>query len=747
MHTQHNTARRAAPLQARFSLHPLARAALLATLSLAALPSASWAQTVTADITGAPGAAGADGMNGFLPGMAGANGANGTAAATGLNATADVVIGAGLTVAGGAGGSGGAGGAADADGGSSVSGGAGGNGQFGGTGIETQNWAITNAGTVAGGHGGTGGAGGSGMPTGLAGLSARGGNGVVGVDVRITNTGRILGGNAGNHPTRILARTGGDAVVLDGGLNTVINTAVAGDATSGRIVGGNGGTYQINGVVTTARGGYGISIGDDDVVGLVLNRGTILGGLGPNGQRAAGIYNRGEATNNAGMFLDNGQTGLVYSASATASLAMYLFHVNQANNIAGTLDVRDVANFDPSLTVWGFSTTSQITTTGANTIDGVVFGSGTTTFASNANRNVVLTAGDVSDVLTFNQNAGLSNYQLVWDAVNNEWDLVCSGLSGSCAVGGLSSQLNPQDTVNALLALGRQWRSLFSHQTAALVNNMENDPTAFDARGIALSVGGAYTTEGSGGGQTTATQVAGAYRVSPNLRVGAWLDTNKLPSTAGISAQQRPMMGVYGVWQPAQVQGLQLRAALGHGQQDTVVTREVTGTSEAGSGSTRLSTRGASLVASMALPAVQGWSVTPYLGGRYTAVEAAAYTETASDSVTAPLSFEALQQTSTTAVAGVELSTAGAEQLRWTLALGLEHDLENGGNRYSATGVNTLQPLVFNDNLQKTRVNASVGAQWALGQQQFVTGRVSYRQQAFDHVASTSLQLSYQVGF
>lgn len=370
---------------------------------------------------------------------------------------------------------------------------------------------------------------------------------------------------------------------------------------------------------------------------------------------------------------------------------------------------------------------------------------GATTFGIYGSSN--LSKGTFSAVLSGITSANLTgatsgNFNgFTWTLNNssaNIWDLIVLGAST------VDTQASLVNTASAL-------QNIYTLQNSVLANSFSYDCALFDVNNICISAGGRNTAVSAANGlNNTSGLLIAAYRPHSNYRVGAYFDQNLSMNNAGSTVNlgnNTPLVGLFGVWnERLDGTGAEVKVSAAYGQKNATVTRQVVGTSEAGSGSAALNSQGAQVLARYGFGVVENIIVNPYAGIRYTQNNMGGYTEGASSAVTAPLTYSALNTNATTALAGVGASYRFTPQAVAFASAGVESDTNTANGNYSATGVVGLTPINFNANPVKTRPTASVGAYYDIIKNQRLGITGIYRQEPYQAVQTTTVMATYTVG-
>jgi hypothetical protein len=330
---------------------------------------------------------------------------------------------------------------------------------------------------------------------------------------------------------------------------------------------------------------------------------------------------------------------------------------------------------------------------------------------------------------------------------NMTWSLTANGAAFDLVFAGVSLMGTQQSLVNTAAAL----QNTYALQNSVLANSFSYDCPVFGEHNVCVSAGGRNTAVSAANGlNNTSALLIAAYRIKPTLRIGAYADQNLSVNNAGSTVNlgnSTPLIGLFGVWnQRIDGTGTEVKVAAAYGQKDTTITRQIVGTSEAGSGGSQLISQGAQVVAKYGFAVAPEVLVSPYVGMRYTQNNMGGYTEGASSTVTAPLTYSALNTNATTALAGVGASYRFIPKATLFASAGVETDTNTSNGTYSATGITGLTPVNFNPSPVKTRPTATLGAYYDIVKNQRIGITGIYRQESYQAISTTTVMATYTIG-
>jgi hypothetical protein len=379
--------------------------------------------------------------------------------------------------------------------------------------------------------------------------------------------------------------------------------------------------------------------------------------------------------------------------------------------------------------------------------------SGTMTFGVDATS--ALAANRYTDVLTGVSASAITNeetevtlgrfaWTLTAGSIADSWDLLARLLGPDAA----TTQLGLQSNAYAV-------HSVLSRRAAATTFALDYDCSVFDAHGVCVSVGFRNSQIGSDYADTgePAGLLTVAYRVTPELRIGGFIDQNMVSqSPDGVDPKNtQPMFGAFAVYQEnADFSGLTIRAALAYQEGDLRITRPELTNTEAGTGTARTSALayGGEIAYGVALDGT--WVAQPYAGMRRSDSQRRGYTETTSDSVEYPITYSRFGQQMTSATAGLRLRGAITPEFSLTFGAGMEHDLNSKVDRYAGTStIPDLETFSINASQQQneTRAVGSAGMRYMIASNQALGFDVSVRQLPYGDDPSVTTMWRYSIGF
>ena len=524
--------------------------------------------------------------------------------------------------------------------------------------------------------------------------------------------------------------------------NGVANVSVINEGTisqSGFMLNGsaavrnNGSNFSLNNSGLINGGIYGVY--SQGSIASLLNTGSITSGYGITLiSRADNFTNTGAITrvsvdsfSGSVTTLNNLQGGNASSATTTAL------------RYSGTLPI----NYNIIVRSPNYYGQLAITSPSGSTTFGIYSGS----TVRNGTYAAVL-SGVTSSNLTRTSGTIGSGSWLLSNSSADIWDLIISGYYVGPSVGNTNQSL-----VNTASAL----QGTYTLQNSVIANSFSYDCNVFGANNVCVSAGGRNTqVQAANGLNNTSALLIAAYRLNQNYRIGAYADQNLSASNPGGTVNlgnNTPVIGLFGAWnERLDGTGAEVKVSAAYGQKNTTITRSVVGSgdgaSEAGTGSSKLNSQGAQITAKYGFGLMDNVIVSPYVGVRYTQNNMGGYTEATSSTVTAPLTYSALNTNATTALAGVGASYRVIPAITTFASAGVETDTNTSNGTYTATNasIGTLTPVNFNANPVRTRPTATVGAYYDIEKNQRLGITGIYRQEAYQAVSTTTVMATYTVG-
>ncbi|MFM2150240.1 MAG: hypothetical protein RLZZ187_2546 [Pseudomonadota bacterium] len=548
----------------------------------------------------------------------------------------------------------------------------------------------------------------------------------------ITNTGVIT---TDGDMAFVIYSLGANAVVTNSGTITT-----SGDIARGIFSTGANATITNSGTITTSgNDAHGIYFVGDNAT--IINSGTIT----TSGNDAHGIYfvgdnatiiNSGTITAGAGYFgirVDGGSVVTLTNAQGGNTPLTYSGALPTNYNVV----VRSASEFG-RLAVISPSGTMTFGVDNSSTLPDRL-----RTTVRYTNVLAGLAASHITNSGTI-ETLGRYHWMLTAGTGANNWDL-------------LAWMFSP-DPVNTRLALqsnANAAQNVLAQRAATTTFALDYDCSVFDQYGLCVSVGFRNTQMGSNYADSgeTAGLLTAAYRVTPEFRIGGFIDQNLVSqSPVGVDPKNtQPMLGAFAVYQenPSFV-GLTLRAALAYQEGDLRITRPESADTEAGTGRTRTTALAFGGEVAYGFPLDGTWVAQPYAGMRRSDSQRRGYTETTSDSVEYPITYNRFGQQVNSATAGLRLRGSITPEFSLTFGAGVEHDLNSKVDRYSGRStIPDLETFSINASQQQneTRAVGSAGMRYMIASNQALAFDASVRQMPYGNDPSVTTMLRYSIGF
>jgi hypothetical protein len=379
--------------------------------------------------------------------------------------------------------------------------------------------------------------------------------------------------------------------------------------------------------------------------------------------------------------------------------------------------------------------------------------SGTMTFgvdatsALAANRYTNVLTGVAASAIT-NEETEFTLGRFAWTltagSAADSWDLLARLLGPDAA----ATQLGLQSNSGAV-------HSVLGQRAAATTFALDYDCSVFDQHGFCVLVGVRNSQMGSNYADSgeTAGLLTAAYRVTPEFRIGGFIDQGLVSqSPVGVDPKNtQPMLGAFAVYQEhPNFSGLTIRAALAYQEGDLRITRPELTDTEAGTGRVRTTALAFGGEIAYGFPLDNTWVAQPYAGMRRSDSQRQGYTETTSDSVEFPITYNRFGQQVNSATAGLRLRGSITPEFSLTFGAGMEHDLNSKVDRYSGTsGISGLESFSINASQQQneTRAVGSAGMRYMIASNQALGFDASVRQMPYGNDPSVTTMLRYSIGF
>jgi hypothetical protein len=528
----------------------------------------------------------------------------------------------------------------------------------------------------------------------------------------VQNSG-VLNNNAGGTIAELgynnhVVNNGGTITTVTYNGGTVNNTGTIGSINNSEAHGTFHNTGTVSGTVTTNSTFNNYAGGT--VIGLYTNNGALnnAGTMGDwlNNSTVTNTGTMANGTNN-GTFTNSGAVGNTVNTGTFTNTGSIGSLTNSGTFTSGLVTLGTYTQTSTGSTSLPYG--SVITSTGPAVLDGSLTMTGTPYTLGKYN---VLTGNGVSGTFSSYNGVGVLRYTpsgvQIW--------VMPDGTIVQARVDNVASNLS----------------SMNSLASSSMISSLGSDCTVFGDKGGCISFNYGQSKAGTGDLQTAGATVA--KRFNPNWRVGVFLGHQLNDASIGAVKYQsnNPAVGGFVGWNKnSDGIGLGIIASAIQG----------TGNYNIGGNSTGVKGEAVQVRASYTLPLNETTSISPYVGIRQSSFAVNGYTE---QGEIFPLTYSAVNQTSTDVLAGTTVSKKLTDKLTANLSLGIIQQVNSSAGTLNSTSDmgNYSAPLTLNKN---TTASVGAGVSYAVAKNQRIGANVGLEQRQLGNVSSVGV--NYTVGF
>lgn len=322
--------------------------------------------------------------------------------------------------------------------------------------------------------------------------------------------------------------------------------------------------------------------------------------------------------------------------------------------------------------------------------------------------------------------------------------------------GSHSLSVNPEayktELIQSLQNTFSATQGLLALKSSSLINSQTNDCTQFSNNGICTQVGARYTELATPKITSKSIILNGAYRISNQWRLGAYVDAGNISSQPSFSYVNQsgndPILGAYSVYSDkVGMQPFTLR--LGANIGSTSVEASTPSIAGLGSLSRTINIKAQSYLALANTPFIihPKAALIPYLGTTYTTMKIDGSNNNASRLSNLPIIFNEVSTDVFALQVGLNSIVRPMETLTLSASAGVQHTLSSSMS-YSTNSQSFITPSYTG----QTNIASNVPTFMALAKYNLfpdheLTAKVIYRQEVYQRIGVTSYTLVYSIGF
>lgn len=571
-----------------------------------------------------------------------------------------------------------------------------------------------------------------------------------------STTGQIYASHIGIYNEGTIGTFINKGTILTGDDIAIVNTGNIGTLANEGQLAGVIQNWSTIGTITNSgsiEGSINSAILNSGTIGTINNSGTIsstnFDAISNNGTITS-LYNSGTINSSSYLGIAN-NGGTIQTLTNAGTIIGGIYNWTGGGNIVNLNNAQGFGNSAGALTYFGALPTNYNIIVNSPTRYGQLAASGisgSTHFGIYSGS--MLTKGTYSSVLSgfasgSNVNATSGNFN------GTGWRLVESG--AGTGIWDLVADFSATNTLQSVQMNATGLSTVYNQQAAAYQAALSYDCQVYDEAGLCVSFGGRYTYAGpSPSSNQQAGLVVVGYKPVQTVRVGAFADQSVNISTPSGFSQSKssPMWGLFAKWHRNKDEtGLGVQASAVTSSSSLSVTRSQLFNTEAGSGTTQFNGQGYQLTTNYHQPVTDSTALVPYIGMRYTRINAGAYTENTTATVISPISYNAMAQNTFSAIGGLGVRSHLAEKLIGTASIGIQQNLKYSMGNYAGTS-NIMGLESFSTQMPgnvNSMATATAGLYYDVRKNERVGLNVLWQQQPFIATNTATALATYSIGF
>ena len=305
------------------------------------------------------------------------------------------------------------------------------------------------------------------------------------------------------------------------------------------------------------------------------------------------------------------------------------------------------------------------------------------------------------------------------------------------------------NTETSLYYNAAQLNSLINLKRSLIINNLKQDCKSFGVNNLCLGVGARYSEVSKNNAREQAGILKVAYKFNNNFRAGILLDQtldSDNPTNFKTSNNLPMVMLFANLGENEDGSGLNLRLSGSYSKSSLDIVRTIfLDNTEAGSGSADITSKAFLGQISYGKKLGENLSITPNLGILYSQIARDSYSETSGADF--PIYYEKMKQSSTAAIASVNINFNAAKNLDLKIGGGLEHNLQSKIDGY-AGNISYMGAFdIESPHITRNRIFANIGSTYSIAGNKKITSSIYYGKQQFNNADAAIVYLGYVAGF